>query len=145
MTDARKYLPILKGITELSKDRSTRVAALCLGEGGEVLSTGYNGFPRKVNEFIDSRHERPEKYIWTCHAEENCITNAARSGARLQGSTMLLLGLRPCSTCARMIVQAGIKQLVVFPTSPSNEKWEADQVFSRAILSEGGVLTEVIE
>jgi dCMP deaminase len=145
MRDPRKYLPILKGIAELSKDRSTRVAALCLGSGGEILATGYNGFPRSVIETIDSRHERPEKYIWTCHAEENVVSNAARAGVQLNGSTMLLLGLRPCSTCARLIVQAGIHKLVVFPTAPSSEKWESDQVFSRAILSEGGVEVEVIE
>lgn len=140
-----KYLPVLRALALLSKDRSTQISALCLGEGGEILSTGHNGFPRKVNDAPDSRHERPEKYIWTCHAEENCIANAARSGSRLHGSTMLLYGLPSCSTCSRLIVQAGIARLVVFHCFKSNAKWDEDRPFAEAILREGGVLVEVEE
>ena len=61
---------------------------------------------------MPERLERPEKYLWMEHAERNAIYNAARHGTQMQGCT-LYVELLPCMDCARAIVQAGIREVVV--------------------------------
>lgn len=96
-----------------SKDRSTQVGAVVVGNGHAVLSMGYNGFPRGVNDDIDLRHERPTKYLFTEHAERNAIYSAARNGVSLLGSTIYITGGGfACADCARAIIQAGIKEAI---------------------------------
>lgn len=95
-----------------SKDRSTQVGAVITsGDDHAVLSTGWNGFPRGVNDDVEERHLRPDKYIWTEHAERNGIYNAARRGIPLLGST-LYSTLMPCCDCARAAIQSGIVRVV---------------------------------
>lgn len=67
--------------------------------------------PRGVSD-LPERMERPAKYLWTSHAEENAIAHAARSGARLKGCTLYVTH-RPCCRCARAIIQSGIIAVVV--------------------------------
>lgn len=96
-----------------SKDRSTQVGAIIVGEGHTVLSIGYNGFPRGVNDNVDIRHERPIKYMYTEHAERNAIYSAARNGIKLLDSVMYLSAKGvSCADCARAIIQAGIKEVI---------------------------------
>ena len=99
-------------VASKSKDRGTRFGAVIVGSGMSIISTGYNGFPRGINDDKDERHERPAKYQYTEHAERNAIYNAAREGIRTNGATMYVNG-RPCADCARAIIQAGIVELVI--------------------------------
>ena len=62
-----------------SKDTSTKVGAVVISPTGEVLSTGYNGFPRKVNDNVPTRQVRPTKYDFVVHAEVNALLNAGRN------------------------------------------------------------------
>ena len=110
---AVKYLEIAYAVSKLSKDESTKVGALILGQSNEIRSQGYNGSPRGCAADEDSRGKtRPEKYYWFSHAELNAITNAARFGAALDGCSLIVTH-PPCMDCARAIVQAGIKQVFV--------------------------------
>ena len=79
-----RFLSMAKLIATWSRDRSTKVGAVIVGPNREVRSVGYNGFPRGVNDAIESRYERPGKYDWTEHAERNAIYNAARYGGPLR-------------------------------------------------------------
>lgn len=98
-----------------SKDRSTQVGAVIVGEGHTILSTGYNGFPRGVNDDVDNRHERPIKYMYAEHAERNAIYSAARNGIKLISSSMYITGGGiSCADCARAIIQAGIIECIGF-------------------------------
>ena len=107
------FMKMAEHVRSKSKDRSTQVGAVIVGEGNVVLSVGYNGFCRKINDDIDSRHERPAKYMWTEHAERNAIYSAARHGIKLAGSTIYITGGGlACADCARAIIQAGIKEAV---------------------------------
>jgi dCMP deaminase len=132
-----------------SKDRSTKVGALILGNEGEPLSWGYNGFPRGCDDNKEERHERPLKYLWTEHAERNAIFNAARSGHKLLGSSIIITGLRPCPDCSRAIVQSGIstvymEQAAFDESNPRVQAWMESWKVSEEILAEGGVTTVVI-
>ena len=112
-----------------------------VGEDNEVLSTGYNSFPRGLDDSKQERQERPEKYFWFEHAERNAIYNAARIGVSLKNSTIYLTSGIPCMDCARGIVNSGIK--VVWCkrvcTTKNKEKWEESQMKSMQLLNECGV------
>jgi dCMP deaminase len=95
-----------------SKDDNSRYGAAIIGEGGVLRTTGFNGMARGVNEHLDYRHRRPYKYYFYEHAERNAIYNAARSGIQTLNCTMYMLE-PPCADCAKAIIQAGIKSVVI--------------------------------
>ena len=124
-----------------SKDQSTQIGAVIVGEDNEVLSTGYNSFPRGMDDSKQERQERPEKYFWFEHAERNAIYNAARVGTQLKGSTIYLTSGLPCMDCARGIVNSGIKVVYCKQvcTTKNKEKWDESQSKSLQLLNECGV------
>lgn len=119
-----------------SRDNSTKVGCIIVDpDTYDILATGYNGFPRKVNETAE-RQERPAKYIYTEHAERNCIDAAARRGTRLEGATAYVT-MFPCSDCAKGLIQAGIKRLV--SPAPDATRWAESHKYSLEMLHESGV------
>jgi len=103
-----------------------------------VLATGWNGFPRGIDDDRDERHERPAKYKWTEHAERNAIYNAAANGTALRGATMVMPWY-PCADCARAIIQSGIIGLVCVEPDWSDAIWADDFSIVREMLDEAGV------
>jgi dCMP deaminase len=120
-----------------SRDRSTKVGAVLVDKHNNVRGVGYNGFPRGVNDDIQSRYERPEKYLWTCHAEENVILSAARNGICTSDCTLYCTHA-PCSRCARGIIQAGIVSVVV-PASGVITTMQTELELGVTMLKEAGV------
>lgn len=108
-----------------SKD-TTKVGAVLVGPDNEVRLTGYNGPPRRVRDNIPQRWERPTKYLFISHAEENIVSFAARQGIRTDGCTIYVTH-SPCARCARAIIQAGIGRVVFGPgtTSMPDEEFAA--------------------
>ena len=94
-----------------SKDKRTQIGAIIVGNDNEIVSTGYNSFPRGIDDTNPERQERPEKYFWFEHAERNAIYNAARIGVSTKGTTMYLSNWFPCADCARGIINAGISTI----------------------------------
>ena len=76
-----RFMNLAKMIATWSKDTSTKVGCVIIGPDKEIRSTGYNGFPRGVDDTIAKRKERPAKYKFTEHAERNAIYNASLFGA----------------------------------------------------------------
>jgi dCMP deaminase len=134
----RRFMALARHIGASSKDRSTQVGCVIVSADGSVLSTGYHGFPRGVDETVETRHQRPEKYLWTEHAERNAIYNAAREGIRLKGGT-LYLSWFPCTDCARALVQVGIETLVALRPDLNHATWGEHFRVATALLEEGGV------
>lgn len=99
---------IAKAVNKKSKDPNTKVGAVIVGTDNEIVSTGYNSFPRGLNDNVPERFERPEKYYWMEHAERNAIYNAARMGNSTKNCTLYLDQWFPCCDCARGIINAGI-------------------------------------
>src|SRR5512137_1572307 len=106
------YLDICKVVAGRSKDPNTQIGAVIVAPNHEIRSTGYNSLPRGIRDDVPERLERPTKYLWMEHAERNAIYNAARCGTPLEGCT-IYIQLMPCMDCARAIVQAGIREVVV--------------------------------
>ena len=124
-----------------SKDKNTQIGAVIVGKDKEIVSTGYNSFPRGINDKKDERQERPEKYYWFEHAERNAIYNAARIGVSTKGTTMYLSCGVPCSDCARGIINAGITRIFCERGgSASNSiKWAESAERSWEMFDEAGV------
>lgn len=106
------YLDICKVVGRRSKDPNTQLGCIIVGPAHEIRSTGYNSFPRGINDNVPERRERPTKYLWIEHAERNAICNAARAGTATDKCT-IYVEIMPCMDCARAIVQAGIVEVVV--------------------------------
>lgn len=101
-----RFLDLAELIGSWSKDPSTKVGAVIVRPNKTIASVGYNGFPRGVLDYYESREE---KLMKTVHAEMNAILSASES---LKGCTLYVSPLFPCSNCAAAIIQSGIKRVV---------------------------------
>ena len=130
------FMEMADVVASRSKDLSTKVGCVIVSDDKVVVSTGYNGIPAGVDDKPE-RMERPAKYLWTSHAEENAVAQAARVGARLRGGTAYVTHM-PCSRCARTLIQAGIVtvHVGVGKTSMPMEEFDVASVMFR----EAGVL-----
>ncbi|CAB5496176.1 dCMP deaminase (EC 3.5.4.12) [uncultured Gammaproteobacteria bacterium] len=133
-----RYLALAKEVSTWSKDPSTQVGAVTVGSKKEVLSQGFNGFPRNINDTDERYNNKETKYKFVVHAEMNAIYNATYSGTSLDGATLYVYGLPICSECAKGIIQVGIKKVVV-EKSKELDNWNASVKLSKAMFDEAGV------
>ena len=138
-----RFLELAKDIAGWSKDPSTKVGCIVVGEDREIRSTGFNGFPRGISDDNDRLTDREKKYPLICHAEENAIMHAARIGVSLKGSTAYVTW-PPCSRCARSLIQAGIKEVVYSTAEEVPERWLEDFNISTSMLKEANVIVRPI-
>lgn len=108
----KRFMRLAREVASWSKDRSTKVGCVVIEPGTRaIVSVGYNGIPRGVDDDDEKRHQRPTKYFWFEHAERNAVFNAAMRGTTLRGCTIYVT-MYPCADCARAIIQSGISKLV---------------------------------
>ena len=140
------HLGLAHWVSGKSKDRSTKVGAVIVDDENTIISTGFNSFPRGVNDDIDERHVRPTKYLYTEHAERNAIYNAARQ--ILKGKTLVLqYAPCPCHDCTRAVIQSGIKKIIVPKDGkfPGRGDWGDSLEAAMTMLNEAGVEVEEVE
>lgn len=133
-----RFLGLAKEISTWSKDPSTQVGAVTVGHKNEVLSQGFNGFPRGINDSDERYNDRPTKHQFVVHAEMNAIYNATYSGTSLDGATLYVYGLPVCSECAKGIIQVGIKKVVI-EKCKEVERWNDSVKLSELMFNESGV------
>ncbi len=134
------FYKIADQIKEKSKDKRTKIGAVIVGKDKEIVSTGYNSFPRGIEDNKKERQERPEKYYWFEHAERNAIYNAALIGVSTKGCTMYLTCGIPCADCARGIINAGIIRIfAVRDGEAKSQKWKDSAERSMEMFKEAGV------
>lgn len=133
------YINIAEEVKRKSKDEKTKIGVVLVGEDGEIVSTGYNSFPRGINDNVPERQERPEKYYWFAHAELNCIVNAARIGVSTKNTTMYMTCSCPCADCARAIINAGVKNIVCAEDCMGG-RWIEHKKRSMIMFEESGVV-----
>jgi len=133
-----RYIDIAKAISQWSKDPSSKIGAVAVGEKGQILAQGYNGFPRGIADTPERYNDRETKYKFVVHAEMNVIYNASYNGVSLDGADLYIYGLPTCSECAKGIVQVGIKR-VIMPNMRYPEFWMKNWEESKKIYDEAGV------
>jgi len=109
-------------ITNLVAERSTclrRAVGAVLVKDKRILSTGYNGAPTGLRHCLEVGCMREQLGIESgkmhelcrgIHAEQNAIIQAAYHGVSVKGAGIYCTN-QPCSICARMIINAGIKKI----------------------------------
>lgn len=128
-----------------SKDPSTKTGAVIVATDGSIVSMGYNGFPRGVQDTEERYNDRLLKYKLIVHCERNAIIFGDRD--RMQGGTLYTWPFASCSICAGMVIQAGIKRCVA-PVMPLDKTtsarsdgtgWEHDMALAAGMFEEAGV------
>jgi dCMP deaminase len=141
MTDwDKRFCSLAEHIAGWSKDPSTKVGAVIVRPNRTIASVGYNGLPRGVCDDPTRLNDRPTKYAMTVHAEANALLSAHD---RLDGCTLYVTPLHPCSSCAALIIQAGITRVVAqMPQTPDH--WKDSFATARTMFDEAGVKVVII-
>lgn len=134
----QRYMKLAQEVSTWSKDPSTKVGAVAIGDKGQVLAQGYNGFPRGVRDVEERLEDRDQKYKMMVHAEMNCIYNATYNGTSLDGAELYVYGLPVCSECAKGIIQVGIKKVIMQETRIP-DRWIESSSLSTKLFNEAGV------
>ena len=132
----RRFLDLANFIAGWSKDPSTKVGAVIVRPDRTVASMGYNGFPRGVLDHEERYADREQKYAMVVHAENNALLNSRES---LEGYTLYVTPLPPCTQCAAAIIQRGIARVVVDQKKDVPENWMKQFEISNTMFQEAGV------
>jgi len=134
-----RYLKLAEHVSFWSKDPSSKIGAVAVGKHGQILSQGYNGFPRRFDDSKERLEDRETKYKYTVHGEMNCIYNATLNGVSLNEADLFVYGLPVCSECAKGVIQVGIRR--VFMCYPGNiaDKWKDSGDLTKSMFKEAGV------
>ena len=128
-----RFLEMARSAASWSKDPSTKVGAIIVDDDKRVISVGYNGFPKGVSD--DERlDDREEKYKMIVHAERNALLFANKD---VKNCSIYTYPFMPCSVCAGMVIQAGIKRVVTVRNN--NSRWQKDFAVSLQMFKESEV------
>ena len=137
----KRFLKLAHEVASWSKDDSTKVGAVIMGQDRTPRSFGYNGMPRGVDEDVPERHERPMKYPYTEHAERNAIYHCAKVGIPIEGCTIYVTHFS-CAPCTRAIINSGLKRLVINENSfesDYHDRSKEDIEIAKTMLEEAGI------
>lgn len=113
------FMTIVKDVATRSTCRRRRVGAI-LVKDKRIIATGYNGGPSGLAHCLDIGCLREQLGIPSgqqhelcrgVHAEQNAIIQAAKYGINISGAT-IYINTQPCVTCAKMLINAGIEEIV---------------------------------
>ena len=114
------FIKIALVVSERSTCKRHSVGAIIV-KNKIILSTGYNGAPKGTKDCLSLGCLRDEQNIPSgerneicraVHAEQNAIIQAASNGVNTENAIMYCTH-SPCNVCAKMIANAGIKEIVV--------------------------------
>ena len=119
-----RFMDMAQMISTWSKDPSSKIGAVVVNDEKRIIATGYNGFPRGIEDSEERLNDRDQKYPRIIHAEMNALMNALYNGVSVKDCTLYVYGLPVCPACTKCVIQAGIKRVVI-PTAKSNKgEWE---------------------
>lgn len=107
------FKEILNSLAKKSSCNRAKVASIIVKDE-YIISTGYNGSPRKIKSCNEIGHVMKNNHcIATIHAEQNAIINAAKLGISINNSDMISTH-KPCFKCMQILINSGIKNLYYF-------------------------------
>lgn len=135
----RKFLDLARFVAGWSKDPSTRVGAVAVGETPNLLSLGYNGFPPGVADLPDRLHDRDTKYRLVVHGEINALINAQFR------PVTLYVTHPPCVRCTvQILAYRSVRRVVsVKPDQDMLSRWAADFEESQRLFAEAGIALDL--
>jgi len=121
--DINKYFFDIAKVVALRSTCNRSLVGAIVVKNKNILATGYNGSSSGLEHCIDVGCELNEQgsCIRTVHAEQNAIIQAAKNGVSINNAIMYVT-LFPCYTCAKIIINAGIKEIYVLKDYHSSQK-----------------------
>jgi dCMP deaminase len=138
-----RFMRMAHEVASWSKDPSTKVGCV-LVKDRKIISMGYNGFPRLIEDDLNRLIDREVKYEMTVHAEQNAVITAALHGISTAGSTAYVT-FSPCSRCAAVLINAGISTVVVSAADDIPSRWLKIFHLAAELLNEAGIGHEIID
>ena len=135
----QRFLNLAKHVSGWSLDPSTKCGAVITRPDYSVVSIGYNGLPKGVEDTKERLTNRKLKYDMIVHAERNALLFAKQD---LTGYTLFTFPFMPCSICAGMAIQAGISRVVSFESD--NPRWAKNFMLSESMLLEADVEVDLL-
>jgi len=135
------FMTLAEAASTRSKDPNTKVGAVITRPDQTVLSTGYNGFPRKIEDTEKRLNTRDIKLRLTLHAEMNALLFANES---THNCSIYVYPFQPCLQCALAIIQSGISRVVTYKTEPK-ERWEESFLAAISLFEEAGVQVDLLD
>ena len=129
-----------KLVSTWSKDPSTKVGSVIVDSDNTVISVGFNGLPRRIQDTDQRLNNRDIKLKMIIHAEINAIITAKRP---LNGTTIYTYPFMSCSQCAGMIIQSGICRHISYKTN--NERWKDSFDLALEMFDEARVIVNLLE
>jgi dCMP deaminase len=134
----KRFMELADHIGTWSYDPRTKLGAVIADERNRMISIGYNGFPRGVEDKVERYEDRPTKHLFVAHAERNALDN---SPMNVEGCTMYV-PLLPCNECAKSIIQRGITKVVSYnPDREDTFNWD----ITKQMFEEAGVELHLVE
>lgn len=133
-------------IAQRSHDPKTRIGSVLVRDGN-IISTGYNSFPRKVLDLPERYNNRELKLKITSHSEENTILTSARLGINTSNTTLYTLG-HPCLICCKSCIQGGVSEIVthsIWPNLTHSKEWVESIELSKMLINEVGIKTRTFD
>lgn len=135
-----RFMRLAREISTWSKDPSTKIGAVIVNDERRILATGYNGFPRGIDDSEERLNDRAQKYPRIVHGEMNALMNALYSGVSVKDATIYVWGLPVCSECTKNVIQSGIKRVVITFPEHAPEVWQKQwEQMSKPMYNEAGV------
>jgi dCMP deaminase len=136
----KRFMKLAREISTWSKDPSSKIAAVIVNDERRILSTGYNGFPRGIEDTEERLNDREQKYPRIVHAEMNALFSALYNGVSVKDATIYVWGLPICAECTKSVIQSGIKRVVIVLPDFAPEKWKTQwREMSKPMYDEAGV------
>ena len=135
-----RFIELAKLVGSWSKDPSTQVGAVIVDCNNRIISIGFNGFPKGVKDSEERLCNREVKYDIIVHAEANALMFANRS---VEGCTLYTWPFQPCSKCAALIIQSGIKRVV--SVVRDDNRWKKNFDIARQLFKESGIIMECVK
>ena len=135
-------------MAELARTRTTclrRGVGAVIVKDNRVLATGYNGTPKGIahceevgclRQQLNVPSGKQHELCRGLHAEQNAIIQAACLGVPIEGAT-LYCTTQPCVICSKMLINAGIKRIVIKEAYPDE--------LAQQMIKEAGIQVDILE
>lgn len=135
-----RFTKLAREVSTWSLDPSTQTGAVIVDKDRRIVSVGYNGLPKGVEDTHERLNNRELKYSIIVHCEVNSLLFANKS---CKDCTLFTFPFMSCSRCCSIVINAGITRCVA-PLN-DNPRWKDSFLLSQQLFKEAGVEVELLD
>lgn len=130
----KRFIQLAYCVRGWSKDKNG-VGAVLVNPDRRIISTGYNGFPKKLVDDVKRLESKGQKRDLTIHAELNALLNAVSDTER----STIYVTRYPCHECMKPLIQKGIIRIASPRPNLEHEFWGPSQALAWEFMTEAGI------